>query len=91
MKKLVLIVGLVLVAASCQKEQIVPKSSVSRTGNTSAIMASPTNDNSTSAGTLSTATTNATGTSATGPSDTNPSTLDDDITDPMRKKERKGN
>jgi hypothetical protein len=85
MKKLVLIVGLVLVAASCQKEQIVPRTA-GNTGNNSAIMACPTNDNqdTPTPGTLS-----STGTAT----DDNAGNLEDDgdITDPMRKKDKKGN
>jgi len=84
MKKLVLIVGLVLVAASCQKEQIVPRTTGSAGNN--AIMACPTNDNQDipAPGTLS-----STGTAAGD----NGGNLDDDgdITDPMRKKDKKGN
>ncbi len=90
MKKLVLIVGLVLVAASCQKEQIVPRTSGNGTSNTSTIMACPTNEDDTqhpTAGTIS----SSGGTTVNG--DTNAGTLDDDgeITDPMRKKDKKGN
>ena len=90
MKKLVLIVGLVLVAASCQKEQIVPNSSAARTSNGAAIQACPTAEdpNTPTPGGIS----STGGTTVTGDTDGGATIEDDgDITDPMRKKERKGN
>lgn len=87
MKKLVLIVGLVLVAASCQKEQIVPRSSANGTGNNSAIMACPTNETPTpTAGSIS-----STGGTTVTAGDNTGNLEDGDITDPMRKKDKKGN
>jgi len=95
MKKLVLIVSLIFVAASCQKENIVPNgngcSSNDRTLKSNTV---DPNDDDTRGGTVQTISNDGTGTTGTGGTVTDPSTTSGDdgtITDPMKKKDKKNN
>lgn len=96
MKKLVLIVSLVFVAASCQKENIVPNGN--GCGSDRILKSNtvdPNGDDDTRGGTVQTISNDGTGNTGTGGTVTDPSTTtsgdDGTITDPMKKKDRKNN
>lgn len=90
MKKLVFILGFVLVAASCQKEQIAPRE-CSTQGVDDRSMTTTTADDQTNSNTPTGAQTinSSDGTTVT-PTPGSNGVDDGEITDPMRKKERKG-
>ena len=88
MKKLVFIVSLVFVAASCQKENIVPNEPVVHPGALKSCTATDPNEDGNHGGSAGTVSTNETTTTTT----TDPTTGSGDegaITDPMKKKDKK--
>lgn len=88
MKKLVLIVSLIFVAASCQKENIVPNAPLAQQGTMKSCTASDPDGNGNHGGGVITMPSNEpTSTTATDPT----TTPGDDgaITDPMKKKDKK--